>query len=81
MYCAALPTFVFELTLTTGAALPLQHGIAASCDRCVDSQRKLSNSLTLFSRQFEDERKIMDEAKQTIDMLVGRAIYLAGGNV
>ena len=53
--------------------------LAKCLDRCVDSQRKLSASLTFFSRQFEDERKIMDEAKQAIDTLVARSIVLAGG--
>ena len=52
--------------------------LAKCLDRCVDSQRKLAASLTFFSRQFEDERKIMDEAKQAIDLLVARSIVLAG---
>ena len=47
-------------------------------ERVCDSQHKLIASMTFFSRQFEDEAKIMDEAKKAIDRVVATSALLAG---
>jgi hypothetical protein len=49
-------------------------------DRVCDSQKKMCESMRFFSRQFEDEAKIMDEAKKAIDRVVATSVFLVGGN-
>ena len=54
--------------------------LAKCLDRVCDSQKKMCESMRFFSRQFEDEAKIMDEAKKAIDRVVATSVFLVGGN-
>ena len=55
--------------------------LAKCLERVCDSQHNLCNSMTFFSRQFEDESKVMDEAKEAIDRVVATSVVLAGSNL
>ena len=46
--------------------------------RCCDQQKRLLGSLTYFQRQFEDERKITEDAQTCIDRMVATSMSLQG---
>ena len=49
-----------------------------SClDRSLESQKRLCDSMTFFTRQFEDEKKILVEARQAVRELIIKGNLIA----
>ena len=44
-----------------------------SLNRCRQSQKRLIDSMTFFLRNMEDEKAIMDEAKQGVERVIQKA--------
>ena len=71
------------LARVTDSVVPIKVSdlktLSQCLERCGDTQKRLLASLTYFQRQFEDERKITEDAKTAIDRMVATSMVMQGG--